>query len=56
MDFFNDTSLDCHLARAQLFFKDLLQAVVVVKGSFDVLPSGRGVEAFIDGKLVPPLP
>jgi len=29
------------MERAQTFFKDLLQATVVVKGTFDVLPSGE---------------
>ena len=36
MKLVNDTWLDCHLSRLQLFYKDLLQAVVVVKGSFQV--------------------
>jgi hypothetical protein len=29
------------MERLQLFFKDLLQTVVIVKGSFDVLPTGE---------------
>src|SRR5262249_13887717 len=41
MDLVNETSLQSHLARAQLVYRDLLQAIVVVKGSFDVLPSGE---------------
>ena len=41
MDFLNETPLVSHLARAHLFFQDLLQAIVVVKGTFDVLPNGE---------------
>ena len=41
MDFLNETPLATHLARAHLFFQDLLQAIVVVKGTFDVLPTGE---------------
>jgi hypothetical protein len=40
LDFLNETPLATHLARAHLFFQDLLQAIVVVKGTFDVLPTG----------------
>jgi hypothetical protein len=41
MNFLNETSLDCHLSRLQLFYTDLLQAMVVVKGSFEVDESGQ---------------
>lgn len=41
MDFLNETPLATHLARAHLFFQDLLQAIVVVKGTFEVLPTGE---------------
>lgn len=41
MQFFNDTPLASSLARAQLFYRDLLQATIVVKGTFTVAPSGE---------------
>jgi len=41
MQFFNDTPLASSLARAQLFYRDLLQATVVVKGTFAVAPTGE---------------
>jgi hypothetical protein len=41
LDFLNETPLATHLARAHLFFQDLLQAIVAVKGTFQVLPSGE---------------
>jgi hypothetical protein len=40
LDFLNETALATHLARAHLFFQDLMQSIVAVKGTFDVLPSG----------------
>jgi hypothetical protein len=41
MQLVNETFLQSHMARAQLAYKDLLQAIVVVKGSFDVLATGE---------------
>jgi hypothetical protein len=41
MDFLNDTAWSARLARAQLLYKDLLMATVVVKGTFDVMPDGE---------------
>lgn len=41
MELVNETLLQSHMVRTQLAYKDLLQAIVVVKGSFDVLPSGE---------------
>jgi hypothetical protein len=41
MDLVNETLLQSHMARTQLAYKDLLQTIVVVKGSFDVLASGE---------------
>jgi hypothetical protein len=40
MELVNETLLQCHMERAQTFFKDLLQATVVVKASFYLDPSG----------------
>ncbi|MDC0671630.1 DUF2169 family type VI secretion system accessory protein [Nannocystis radixulma] len=41
MQFFNDTPLASSLVRAQLFYRDLLQAIVVVKGTFAVASTGE---------------
>jgi hypothetical protein len=41
MELVNETSLYCHMERLQTFFKDLVQATVIVKASYDVLPSGE---------------
>ena len=41
MQFFNDTPLATSLARVQLMYEDILQAIVVVKGTYVVTPSGE---------------
>src|SRR3954469_21524928 len=41
MESFNETFLHCHISRTQLFYADLLQALVVVKGTFDIGPDGQ---------------
>jgi hypothetical protein len=41
MDFLNETPLATHMERAQLFYRDLIQAIVAVKGTYEVLPSGE---------------
>jgi hypothetical protein len=41
MQFLNETGLDCHLSRLQLVYTDLLQAMVVVKGSFEIENGGE---------------
>jgi len=41
VELFNETMFPSFLARAQLVYDDLLQAVVVVKGTYDTLPNGE---------------
>jgi hypothetical protein len=40
MQFLNDTPLETHVARAQLLYQDILQAIVVVKATYRVDPGG----------------
>jgi hypothetical protein len=59
MELVNETSLHSHITRAQLAYKDLLQAIVVVKGAFDVSrsgearPSARQPPVFVDDTETP---
>ena len=41
MELFNETTFPSFLARAQLIYDDLLQAVVVMKATYDTLPTGE---------------
>lgn len=40
MQFLNDTPLEAHVARAQLLYQDILQAIVVIKATYRVDPGG----------------
>jgi hypothetical protein len=41
VELFNETTFPSFLARAQLIYDDLLQAVVVMKATYDTLPTGE---------------